>query len=253
MQSRLAAGELEDLDASFAIDYALNAALEVRERHGIDVLAGADRRIRIAGWTGEVAGVDDLDERETGGKFFERRVSFPGGVPAEGSTDGAVARPAGIAATIATVGISRIALGEPVKARVRADAAFRFTMNWAIAPQKNLSGRALGAPDLSRAWDVAFRATARRALQEFPDGGAAGGGFHRLTSGRGCCEHCDATRKRKSTQRDLEDDPEQNAKEKNLGRRLPDALRENESRHETSNQDENDHPKHPNHCFSGLG
>lgn len=129
MQSRLAAGELEDFDAAFAIDYALNPALQIAERHRIDVLPGAHGRTRVARRAREVAGVDDFDERETGGKFFEWRVPFSGGVPAQRSAGGAVARPAGIAATIATVGVFRIALGEPVKSRVRADAGFRFAMN----------------------------------------------------------------------------------------------------------------------------
>jgi hypothetical protein len=66
-------------------------------------------------------------------------------------------------------------LCEPVKSRVRADAGFRFAMNWTAAPQKDLSRRALGAPDLSRAWEVALRATARRAFQQFPGSPAAGG------------------------------------------------------------------------------
>jgi hypothetical protein len=42
MQSRFPAGKLEDLDAALAINHALNAALQIRERDGIDVLARAD-------------------------------------------------------------------------------------------------------------------------------------------------------------------------------------------------------------------
>jgi len=118
MQRWFTAGKLEDLDAALAIDHALNAALQIRERDGIDVLARANGRIRVAGWAGEVARVDDFDERETGGELFEWGVSFSDRVPAESSADGAIAGPAGVPAAIAGFGIFRSTLGEPIKPRV---------------------------------------------------------------------------------------------------------------------------------------
>src|ERR1700704_3597895 len=97
MQSRLPAGKLKNLDAAFAIEHALDAALEIGERDGIDVLAGADRGIGVAGGAGEIARVHDLDERETGGEFLERRVTFSVRVPPEGAAHRAVAGAAGVA------------------------------------------------------------------------------------------------------------------------------------------------------------
>src|SRR6266404_2935269 len=76
MQGRLAAGKLENLDTALAIDHALDAILEIGERNGVDVPAGADGRIRVTGGTGEIARVHDLDERETGGEFLEGGVAF---------------------------------------------------------------------------------------------------------------------------------------------------------------------------------
>src|SRR2546423_5178520 len=100
MQGRFAAGELKNFDAALAIDHALDAALQIGERDGIDALPGPDRRVRVAGGARKIARVDDFDERETGGEFFEGPVTFSGGVAAEGAAHRAVTHTACVAATL---------------------------------------------------------------------------------------------------------------------------------------------------------
>jgi hypothetical protein len=71
MQRRLAARERENLDAALAVDHALDARLQLRQRHRIHLRA--PRRIRKPRRAREVARVHDLDQREAGGKSLERR------------------------------------------------------------------------------------------------------------------------------------------------------------------------------------
>ena len=90
VQRRLATGELENLDAAFAFNDALDALLQFVERHGVHLRAGADGRIRVAGGAREIAGAHDLDERQTGGERFERRIRMTGRVATERADGGAV-------------------------------------------------------------------------------------------------------------------------------------------------------------------
>src|SRR2546423_5897882 len=148
MQGRFAAGELKNLDAALAIDHALDAALQIGERDRVDALPGPDRRVRVAGGARKIARVDDLDEREAGGEFFEGPVTFSGSVAAEGAAHRAVAYPASVAGTTSRLRISRIALREPVKSCVRTDAGFGFAVVRTIAAEKNFF---TDAPDLGGA------------------------------------------------------------------------------------------------------
>jgi hypothetical protein len=75
----------------FAIDHALNASFHFFERHRIDVRACSGGRIGVASGAGEIAGIDDLDQGETGGKFFLNARGFAGlGVASESSDISAV-------------------------------------------------------------------------------------------------------------------------------------------------------------------
>ena len=71
MKSRLAAGKLQDVDDAFAINDVLDAAFQVVERIGVDFSASADWRIGVTGRAGKIAGVDDFNKSDAGGKFFE--------------------------------------------------------------------------------------------------------------------------------------------------------------------------------------
>jgi hypothetical protein len=177
MQSRLATGQLENFDAALAIDHSLDAALEIDERHGIDMLAGADRRVRVTSRTSQIARIHYLDEREAGGEFLERRLPFPVRISAEGAADGSIARATGTA-TVITFGVARIALGEPVETRIGADTGFGFAMRRTGAAQKYFGARPLSAPHLGWTGRVTNRAPARGALLQLLDWRAAGGRFH---------------------------------------------------------------------------
>src|SRR5205085_11486225 len=95
VQGRLTAGELKNFDTALAIDHALDAALEVAERHGIYLLTGAHRRVGVASRTGQVARVHDLDQRQAVGEFLERAIASPRGIPAERTADCAIAHATG--------------------------------------------------------------------------------------------------------------------------------------------------------------
>ena len=83
MEGRLAAGELEDLDVALALDHAADAPLQRFERVRFQPVARrADRRVGETGRAGEVAGIDDFDQREAGRKHLDCRIGG-GGVAAE--------------------------------------------------------------------------------------------------------------------------------------------------------------------------
>lgn len=183
MQRRFAAGELENFDPAFAIDHALDPALQISERDGVHISARAHGRVRVASGAGEIARVHDLDEREAGGKFLERRVAFSPSIAPESAAHGAVACPARGAATVSVLGIPRIALREPVKARIGTDVDFRHAMLLARATQKDFGFRPAHSPHLRRTRRLTDRATADRALEQSLNWQSAGGEFH--SSGAG--------------------------------------------------------------------
>src|SRR5262249_7191528 len=137
VQGRFAAGELKDFNFAFAIDNTLDALLEIFERDGVNFLAGAERGVREARWTTEVAGTDDFDEREAGGKLFHNAERVPGvGVATERADVGAICGATGIRAAAARVfGLS---FCEPIEARVGSDAGCGFAMFRARAFEEDL-------------------------------------------------------------------------------------------------------------------
>lgn len=95
MKCWLAAGELQDFNAALLVNHILNTALYIRQRNRINFRVGTNRRIRIARGAGEITGVDDFDECETGGKFFKCGASCCGGVATECSSNRIVRSSAG--------------------------------------------------------------------------------------------------------------------------------------------------------------
>ena len=75
VQRRLAAGKLQDFDPALAVHNPLNPPLQILHRHRIHLVAVAGRRIRVTGRAGEIARVDDFDQRQAGRKFFKGRVA----------------------------------------------------------------------------------------------------------------------------------------------------------------------------------
>ena len=91
VQRGFAAGELQDFDGALAVDHALHAALDILQRRLRDAPAGAHGRIGVAGRAGEVARVDDLDERQAGGERLEgSRAGHGRGVASQRAGHGAV-------------------------------------------------------------------------------------------------------------------------------------------------------------------
>src|SRR5260370_39378838 len=63
MERLFSAGELQYLNPAFAINPALDAAFQIFERNCVHFIARAHRGIRITCRAGEVAGVDDFNQR----------------------------------------------------------------------------------------------------------------------------------------------------------------------------------------------
>jgi len=83
MKRRLSTRELQDFDAAFAVNDALDALLQIFQRDRINLLTDTERRIRVTGGATQIARVDDFDEREAGGEFFERRIGTARGISSQ--------------------------------------------------------------------------------------------------------------------------------------------------------------------------
>ena len=165
VQRRFAAGQLENLNASFAVDHTLNAPFKILEGHRVDAPAGADGRIRVAGRTGQIAGTDNLDQGEASGQRLHGAIGRAAGVSTQrpGADAVGIKSSAGLSVT---AGILRAASGQPVKTRVRSDADSCFTMLGTVPLQENFCRHGAGAPDLGGTGCVTDRATAGCALEE---------------------------------------------------------------------------------------
>ena len=165
MQRRLAARELQDFNSTFAIHDALNAPLQIFQRHGVHVVACAHRRIGVAGRTTQIARVDDFDERQAGGKLFKRRVAPARDIASESARGRSIGRAARRAAATAAC-IFRIPLRKPIKPRVRRDARRCFPVRGTGAFEKDFRGPTIDPPHLRRTRCVADRTAAGGVLEE---------------------------------------------------------------------------------------
>src|SRR2546427_49284 len=59
------------------------ARFKIFKRNRLNLVPGAERRIRVAGGATQIARVDDFDEREAGGEFFERRIGTARGISSQ--------------------------------------------------------------------------------------------------------------------------------------------------------------------------
>src|SRR4030095_12887364 len=109
MQSRFAAGELEDLDLALAVNDALDTLPQFLKRHRIHIVVGAHGRICVTGRAGEIARTHNLDQREAGGERLERFLRSPLCVAAERAGFGAI-RGATCSSVAAAVRVSRLSL-----------------------------------------------------------------------------------------------------------------------------------------------
>jgi hypothetical protein len=117
---------LEDFDAAFAIYHALNPPFQIFERDGIHVMAGAHRRVRVTSRARQIAGINDFNQGEAGGKLIKRSTTLACGIAAQNAGHGMVRSAIGgairlwvwrtIPATAA--GIVRVAFGQPIKTGV---------------------------------------------------------------------------------------------------------------------------------------
>ena len=108
VQRRLAAGELEQLDLALPLDHAADAALQRFQRVRFQAITRrADRGIRETRRAGEIARIDDFDQREAGGEHLDFRDGRPG-VAAERTGDSGRVRGARAAGAAS---VRRIALG----------------------------------------------------------------------------------------------------------------------------------------------
>jgi len=64
VESRFSARKLEDFYPPLSIDHSLDPLLQFGERHGVDGTRAL--RVRVAGGAGEIAGANNLDQREAG-------------------------------------------------------------------------------------------------------------------------------------------------------------------------------------------
>ena len=167
MQRRLAAGQLENLDAALAVNHALDAVSQIVQRHGIHFLTGANRRIAEARRAAQVAGVNDFDEAQARREFFHHAEGVAGiGVAAERAGIASGRRLAAVQEAGAA-GIFRFPFCEPVKPRVGGDADARLAVPWTGALEKNLRRNSARAPDLGGTRLVADRAARHGALEQF--------------------------------------------------------------------------------------
>jgi len=128
--------------------------------------------IRVAGGTGEVARIDDFDEREARGKGLRaildvrsRALGRPGGVFSEDAARLAIAGRAGGASATLPGGI---ALGDPIEPRIAGDAGFRRTVVGAapLEPNAFLSAGVAALPDFRRAGALTDGAPGGRAFEK---------------------------------------------------------------------------------------
>jgi hypothetical protein len=173
VQGGFPAGKLEDFDPAFSIDHALDAPLEILEGRGIDPGAGADGGIGVAGWAGEVAGMDHLDEAEAGGQRFAGGIGTGDGVASQRSGDGSIAGAAGGSrAAAAGSGGFPGAFGEPVEAGVGGDAGGGFAVGGAMPAKIDPAVAGSGPEDFGRDGGAADGAPAGGAFEQ--GGGRAG-------------------------------------------------------------------------------
>ena len=118
MERGLAPGELEDLNLAFPRDDTVNALLEVLEGDGVDFFGL--RRVRVARRAGQVAAIDDFDQRQAGGKRLKGILST---------------------ATRAAAATGRRAAGNVVKAFIAADTNRVLTVGRAGALEVDLAFR----------------------------------------------------------------------------------------------------------------
>ena len=166
MQRRFAAGELEDFDSAFAVNHALDAALQIVQRHGVHLL-----RRRRPGESAKQVGQARLQELTI--SMSARQVESFSMTPR--ASPGLALRPSVPAASRRRRNrpgppqqrVFRFALREPIKARVGGDADTGLAVFGTGALEKNFGGNSAGAPDLGRTGCVADRTAGCRAFQEF--------------------------------------------------------------------------------------
>ncbi len=126
MQRGFATAELEDFNAALTINDTLNARFDLIEWHSIDFRARADGRIRITGGAGEVAGIDDFNQRKASGEDLERLIAMGLGILPERARFLAISGTTS-AARAATVLL--LAHGEPVETGVLREARAELPMH----------------------------------------------------------------------------------------------------------------------------
>jgi hypothetical protein len=122
------------------------------------------RNNAVARWTGKIATVDNLDQRETSRKFFLRAQGVARiGVSSQRACWSIVGRVTGLAAATRILGFS---VRQPVEPRIGGDTNPLFAMLRAGAFQKNLGRNRPSSPDLRRTRNKAHWTAGSCAFQE---------------------------------------------------------------------------------------
>ena len=164
MQRGFAAADLEDFNAALAINDTLNTRFDLIEWHRIDLRASADGRIRITGGAGEVAGIDDFNQRKAGRKHLERLVAMGLGILPECARFLAIS---GTTSASRAAAVLFLAHGEPVETGVLSEASTELPMRRTSPLHEDLI---VPLHDLCWAGSLADRA-------------AGGGGFEEADAG----------------------------------------------------------------------